>query len=184
MKLSSLSSMALAALLLAGTATAANALDFDFSFSDDGSLPGPLPFPVPGTVTGEITGLTDNATSAATHVWIDSAPLGLDLTMKTPFDTIANVIDNSFTVSGGQIIDASYFSSDTSDFGFTLSLSDSDNLLSSNPNDSQTGNSGGFAGVTYAPVPETSTWAMLLVGFAGLGFAGYRAKAKRSLSAA
>ena len=24
------------------------------------------------------------------------------------------------------------------------------------------------------PVPETSTWAMMLIGFAGLGFAGYR----------
>jgi hypothetical protein len=40
-----------------------------------------------------------------------------------------------------------------------------------------------LAGVTFTPelvpVPETSTWAMLLV-----GFAGYRAKAKTSLSAA
>ena len=36
--------------------------------------------------------------------------------------------------------------------------------------------SGGF-GVDYAfggAVPETSTWAMMLIGFAGLGFAGYR----------
>jgi phospholipase/lecithinase/hemolysin len=29
------------------------------------------------------------------------------------------------------------------------------------------------------PVPEPSTWAMLLVGFGGLGFAGYRARARR-----
>ncbi len=28
------------------------------------------------------------------------------------------------------------------------------------------------------PVPEPSTWAMLLVGFSGLGFAGYRARAR------
>jgi unsaturated chondroitin disaccharide hydrolase len=28
--------------------------------------------------------------------------------------------------------------------------------------------------VLYSPVPEPSTWAMLLLGFAGLGFAGYR----------
>jgi phospholipase/lecithinase/hemolysin len=28
------------------------------------------------------------------------------------------------------------------------------------------------------PVPETSTWAMLLIGFGGLGFAGYRARAR------
>jgi unsaturated chondroitin disaccharide hydrolase len=28
--------------------------------------------------------------------------------------------------------------------------------------------------VLYSPVPEPSTWAMMLLGFAGLGFAGYR----------
>jgi hypothetical protein len=30
--------------------------------------------------------------------------------------------------------------------------------------------------VTAAPVPEPSTWAMMLLGFAGLGFAGYRTR--------
>ena len=28
--------------------------------------------------------------------------------------------------------------------------------------------------VLYSPVPEASTWAMMLLGFAGFGFAGYR----------
>jgi unsaturated chondroitin disaccharide hydrolase len=32
--------------------------------------------------------------------------------------------------------------------------------------------------VLYSPVPEPSTWAMMLVGFAGMGFAGYRASHK------
>jgi hypothetical protein len=32
-------------------------------------------------------------------------------------------------------------------------------------------------------IPEPSTWAMLLIGFAGIGFAGYR-KRKRALLAA
>ena len=50
---------------------------------------------------------------------------------------------------------------------------------------------GGYAG-TYndnvggwnvSVVPETSTWAMMLVGFAGLGFAGYR-KSRKTLSIA
>ncbi len=31
-----------------------------------------------------------------------------------------------------------------------------------------------FGGVAFAAAPEPSTWAMLLLGFAGLGFAGYR----------
>jgi unsaturated chondroitin disaccharide hydrolase len=39
--------------------------------------------------------------------------------------------------------------------------------------------------VLYSPVPEPSTWAMMLLGFAGLGFAGYRrARAGRSLTSA
>jgi PEP-CTERM motif len=32
--------------------------------------------------------------------------------------------------------------------------------------------------VTVAGVPEPSTWAMMLIGFAGLGFTGYRASRK------
>ena len=39
---------------------------------------------------------------------------------------------------------------------------------------------------TYTPtaaVPEASTWAMMLIGFAGLGFAGYRRSRRRSIAA-
>jgi hypothetical protein len=32
----------------------------------------------------------------------------------------------------------------------------------------------GLENIRFAPVPEPSTWAMMLIGFAGLGFAGYR----------
>ena len=38
--------------------------------------------------------------------------------------------------------------------------------------------------VTVAAVPEPSTWAMMLLGFAGLGVAGYRASRKRAAVAA
>jgi hypothetical protein len=34
------------------------------------------------------------------------------------------------------------------------------------------------------PVPEASTWAMMILGFAGLGFMAYRQKAKPALMAA
>jgi hypothetical protein len=45
---------------------------------------------------------------------------------------------------------------------------------------------GGFHGflltpVSAAAIPELSTWAMMLAGFAGLGFAGYR-RAKKEPS--
>jgi len=36
----------------------------------------------------------------------------------------------------------------------------------------------GIYGTSFAPVPEPSTWAMMLFGFAGLGFAGYRRRQK------
>jgi hypothetical protein len=37
-----------------------------------------------------------------------------------------------------------------------------------------------FVGVPMvAPVPELSTWAMMLLGFGGLGFAGYRRARRR-----
>jgi hypothetical protein len=41
-------------------------------------------------------------------------------------------------------------------------------------------NSGG----SITPVPEPSTWAMMVLGFAGLGFAGYRASRRTSAAAA
>jgi hypothetical protein len=37
--------------------------------------------------------------------------------------------------------------------------------------------------VTTTPVPEASTWAMMLIGFAGLGFAGWRAQQSTTVAA-
>jgi hypothetical protein len=34
-----------------------------------------------------------------------------------------------------------------------------------------------------AAVPEPSTWAMMILGFGGVGFVAYRRKAKRALAA-
>lgn len=43
----------------------------------------------------------------------------------------------------------------------------------------------GFVGAPSAtPVPEPSTWAAMLVGFAGLGFAGYRRSSRKSFAIA
>jgi hypothetical protein len=35
-------------------------------------------------------------------------------------------------------------------------------------------------GIGVVPVPEPSTWAMMLLGFAGLGFVGYRQTTRRA----
>jgi hypothetical protein len=37
--------------------------------------------------------------------------------------------------------------------------------------------------LTYSAVPEASTWAMMLLGFAGLGYAGYRSRKAISIAA-
>lgn len=43
--------------------------------------------------------------------------------------------------------------------------------------------SGVFDNFTSAPIPEPSTWAMLLIGFAGLGFAGRRSSRRTAAAA-
>jgi PEP-CTERM motif len=45
-------------------------------------------------------------------------------------------------------------------------------------------NGGNAAAGAVSTVPEPSTWAMLLLGFAGIGFMAYRRKAKPALMAA
>jgi hypothetical protein len=45
-------------------------------------------------------------------------------------------------------------------------------------------NPGDFARVITAAVPEPSTWAMLILGFAGIGFMAYRRKSNPALMAA
>jgi hypothetical protein len=58
-------------------------------------------------------------------------------------------------------------------------------FVSSGGIDPDTANGFNFAlHFTAATVPEPSTWAMLLLGFAGLGFAGYRAQRKTAALAA
>jgi len=42
----------------------------------------------------------------------------------------------------------------------------------------------GFSNLSVGPVPEPSTWAMMILGFAGIGFMAYRRKAKPALMAA
>ena len=90
-------------------------LIFDFSFTNDLGT-------APGTVTGEIVGLSDNATSAATALYIDSfptspfyvfgtGPFTLQLPGDTPFNVLSpldQILDNSFTVSNGEIINANF----------------------------------------------------------------------------
>lgn len=41
---------------------------------------------------------------------------------------------------------------------------------------------GPYEAIVNVNVPEPSTWAMMMIGFAGLGYAGYRSSRKRAAS--
>jgi len=148
------------------------AATFDFSFSNTLGN-------VPGTVTGEIFGLADTGTSAATDIVVTSAPAGVGFS-SYPVDifTLPWTTDaNSFTVTAGQIVDADFLSEGgPGSVAPHLVLNVGGAINSLNNIDGQYGvlNEDGLAGVTFTLVPEPSTWAMMLLGFAGLAFLGYR----------
>jgi hypothetical protein len=151
------------ALTLAGAPSAyAGTLSFYFSFSN-------ITGSVPGTVTGEVTGLTDNSTSSATNVYIDSYPSALGLSLTTPFDTSADQALNSFTVSNGQITGAEYFAVGVGSYALGINHIGGNYL--ENASGPEVFNGDGLEGVTFTAIPEPSTWAMLLLGFAGLSLA-------------
>ena len=187
--------MAVAAVACFASLNAANAATFTFSFSDDPSVLSTNFYGrthVAGTVTGELIGLADSGWSFPTAILITSDESALDITSNLITNFLLKV-GNGFDVSGGQIVGAdallNFFDPVGGDFQFRFdSISDGTpthlNLLFWNGGGGPivgTGNQGGFAGTTYtavAAVPEPSTWAMMLFGFAGIGFMAYRRSRK------
>ncbi len=90
----------------------ASALTFHFSFSRTPGTPlGDILGNIDGVVTGRIVGLADNSTGPASSVFIESVPADLsgqpflsgnDATLWT------DVVSNTFTVSGGEIVSGSF----------------------------------------------------------------------------
>jgi len=64
--------------------------------------------------------------------------------------------------------------SGASDAVTTPTFDGADVFIYSNLGESSASNSGGGVWIETPAVPEPSTWAMLLIGFAAIGFAGYR----------
>jgi hypothetical protein len=59
---------------------------------------------------------------------------------------------------------------------------DTQALFAADVSGSATGNTGNIGGGTMvAPIPEPSTWAMLIIGFFGVGFMAYRRKGQATL---
>jgi hypothetical protein len=194
--LATIASLTVNLFLLSVLASApSRALTFDFLFTNDPGLG-----TVTGTVTGEVVGLVDNATSAATAVYIDSAPSELNLP-GAPFNVLSppdpynyQVIQNTFTVSGAQITFASFYveifdrgpqlyalglnlNADFPAYGSLLNYYHSINGVTI-PNVSVFSPSVNFS----SAVPELSTWTMMLLGFAGLGFAFRQSQRRMSFA--
>jgi hypothetical protein len=125
-------------------------------------------FPVPES--GELT-----ATMVSTGVWaVDTLTIG------------GSAVDRLTTFDGNDnlIYTNGFASLDTNGISFTTAAGQSVNVFSFFAQGTPpTGNAygeiaspGGFGVGTFTVtgVPESSTWAMMLLGFAGLGFAGYR----------
>jgi hypothetical protein len=156
--------------------TPAYAVNFDFSFGNN-SVDGGT---VAGNVTGEIFGLTNNATSSASNVVVLSYPVGVTGLPATPFSASDYAADlgqplgtNSFTVTNDVITGGAF---QIYGGNFDINIGGQYNTLASPDDLTRVQNLEGLGGIAFSAVPETSTWLMMLLGFAGLGFTGYRRK--------
>jgi len=133
------------------TPSTALALGFSFEFDNDNTLYGT----VPGTVKGRILGLADTGTSAASQVFIDSAPAELGFTFPLDVFAFYSVIDtNSFEVSGGNIIAADFYANSIGDPPWFWINHDNNNFLDieTGANDLFVYNRNGFSGVRFIPL--------------------------------
>ena len=110
---------------------------------------------------------------AATNVIHDSYPAGLELPSPPLSLLTGTIFNNAFNVSSDRIIRAD-FSFDASQFSFGI-------FSGSPPNDFLIRGAGPNLAVrsnqfpSFVAVPEAPTWALLLLGFAGLAFPARRA---------
>ena len=168
-----------AALLMAAPAKATVTYDLNFGGGETGSLV----FNLTSAPTGTFTGPT-------LTTFLTSSFVSLDATLQSqPFDILfANRADITKLVfsSTGALTDigASITISSPAD---TLTYSTSGlSFTLDNPSGHQI-EGGAFTvsdPIVAGAVPELSTWAMMLLGFAGIGFMAYRRNSKPGLMAA
>ena len=184
-----LTGASLAAAMTLGLSAPASAADFLFSFTNNVGN-------VAGTVTGEVFGLVDNATSSATKVEVFTWPSALIPPANQPFypspvdaTSWASQFANTFTVAGGVVVSGDFHADNSTAVSSLdrLYLNDSScacSFLSLGSSDSQyVWSSPNGTTFTPATVPEPATWAVMLLGFGGLGVA-LRARRGRELAKA
>jgi hypothetical protein len=165
---------------LAAASEPASAKVFDWSLTGPAPGLGGLLFPGSGTI--------DASPTAGTGVWaidtITGVINGSEITGPNTFEGA----DNLLFTNGFAFVSTVGISFQTA-VGQSFSVFSFDGQMTP-----PTGNAygefaspGGFVGVgtfTLTAVPEASTWALMLIGFAGLGIAGHRASEKRAAALA
>jgi hypothetical protein len=174
-----------AAVLIAGLLPLAAASDpaaakvFDWSITGPAPALGGVPFPGGGTITATLTsspGVWDIDTITGTVNGSDitgtSTFRGADNELFTNGFAFVSTVGISFETAAGQSVNIfSFFGQGTPPTGNAYG---------------EFASPGGF-GVghfTLTAVPEASTWAMMAIGFAGLGIAGHRVTQERLTAAA
>ena len=176
----SIAALMIAALPLGAALEPASAEVFDWSLTGPAPDLGGVPFPGSGTITASSTGATgvwaiDTITGIVNGSEITGASTfqGADNKLFTNGFAFTSTSGISFETAAGQSVNIfSFFGQGTPPTGNAYGE------LTSNPA------AFGVGTFTLTAVPESSTWALMLVGFAGLGVAGYRASHKRSAAAA
>jgi hypothetical protein len=159
---------------LAAASEPASAKVFDWSITGPAPDLGGVPFPGSGTITATLTsspGVWDIDTITGTVNGSDitgaSTFRGADNELFTNGFAFVSTVGISFETAAGQSVNIfSFFGQGTPPTGNAYG---------------ELASPGGFGVGTFTltAVPEASTWAMMMIGFAGLGVAGYRVSQKR-----
>jgi hypothetical protein len=144
-----------------------------------------------GATTGNNVLMQSGTTGPASYTLSFATAL-----LSFQFDTVSNITSNLLPAWSATAFDASNVTLSTAGNSSLSVGGNAQTYLLNGPGiESVTfyGNAEGLAGFTNQPidtlvlttaVPEPSTWAMMLLGFAGIGFMAYRRKSKPALMAA
>jgi len=174
---------------LAWVASPANAVTIFFSFSSD-LTDSQIKNGVAGTVFGRVVGLVDNATSAATNVFIDSFTVGGFSGNPVDAVTWSGQFVNSFTLVNG-VVTAGRFAASTRaaepdqfyiNYRIGYRRGNSNYASVGAANGISIWNNNGLAGVTFGQgvVPEPAAWALMIAGF---GLVGASLRRRQQVSA-
>ena len=188
MKFAKVALLAILGLTFASAADAATVTD-TWTFSDGGSNTGNGSFTYDST-TGLVSSFNGNYDGNALTFWdASTAPIQINGSGQLVYHGVPNtsgadfIFDDlyPFTVGGLLVSTGSGAGQRFYDISLDSPGASSVDFFSINPDGSYLFDNGTFAVRPVdltAPVPEPSTWAMLILGFASIGFVAYRRSRK------